>query len=118
MNLIYDKILKYSIEKWDANDTFEMKYHKAMRRSSCSRSLNKAENNIFPWIPESEKDWEQTIDEDLPMHSLENNRNVIVIPADKSSSIALWDRLIYLEETVSKIFNVQIKFILFRTYSF
>ena len=32
------------------------------------------------------------------MHSLENDRNVIIKPEDKGSSIVLWDRLNYLTE--------------------
>ena len=32
------------------------------------------------------------------MRSLENDRNIITKPADKGSSIAVWDRLNYLAE--------------------
>ena len=32
MKLIYDKIFNNSLEKRDANDTLEMKHHKAIRR--------------------------------------------------------------------------------------
>ena len=49
-------------------------------------------------IPEREKDYNLPKDEYLAMHSLENDRNVVIKPADKGSSIVVWDRLDYLAE--------------------
>ena len=40
-------------------------------------------------IPEREKDYDLTKDEQLAMRSLENDRNVITKPADKVSSIVV-----------------------------
>ena len=37
------------------------------------------------------------------MHSLENDRNVVTKPADKGSSIIVWDRLDYLEEVEKQL---------------
>ena len=49
-------------------------------------------------MPEREKDNYLTKDEYLGMRNLENDRNVIITPEDKGSSIAVWDRLNYLAE--------------------
>ena len=46
-------------------------------------------------IPEREKDYNLTKDEYLAMRSLENDRNVIIKPADKGSSNVVWDKLDY-----------------------
>ena len=53
-------------------------------------------------IPEREKDYYLTKDEQLAMRSLENDRNVITKPADKGLSIVVWDRLNYLAEAENK----------------
>ena len=41
-------------------------------------------------IPERVKDYNLTKDEYLAMRSLENDRNVVIKPADKGSSIVVW----------------------------
>ena len=51
--------------------------------------LNKTEKDIFPLISEREKDYNLPKDEYLAMRSLENDRNVIIKPADKGSSIVV-----------------------------
>ena len=56
---------------------------------------SKTEKDIFSLIPEREKDCNLTKDEYLPMGSLENDRNVIIKPADKGSFIVVWGRLDY-----------------------
>ena len=58
--------------------------------------LNKTENDIFSLIPEREKDYNLTKDEYLAMRR--NDRNVLIKPADKESSIVEWDRVDYLAE--------------------
>ena len=65
--------------------------------------LNKTEKDIFSLIPEREKDYNLTRDENLAMRSLENDRNVIIKIADKGSSIVVWDRLDYLTEAEKQI---------------
>ena len=60
--------------------------------------LNKSEKNIFSLTPEREKDYNLTKNEDLAMSSLENDEHIIIKPADKWSSIVVWDRLDYLSE--------------------
>ena len=37
------------------------------------------------------------------MRSLENDRNVIIKPADKGSSIVVWDKLVYLAEAEKQL---------------
>ena len=54
-------------------------------------------------IPESEKDYNLTKDEYLAMHILQNDENVIIRPADKESSIAVWERLDYLAEAEKQL---------------
>ena len=60
---------------------------------SCFRCFfkhfKKTEKDIFSLIPEREKDYYLTKDEQLAMRSLENDRNVITKPADKVSSIVV-----------------------------
>ena len=51
--------------------------------------LNKTEKDIFSLIPEREKDYNLTKYEYLAMGSLENDRNVMIKPADKGSSIVV-----------------------------
>ena len=65
--------------------------------------LNKTEKDIFSLIPEREKDYNLTKDEYLAMRSLENNRNVIIKPVDKESSIVVWDKLDYLAEAEKQL---------------
>ena len=55
--------------------------------------LNKTEKDIFSLAPEREKDYNLTKDENLAMRSLENDGNVIIKPADKGSSIVVWERV-------------------------
>ena len=57
--------------------------------------LNKTKKDIFYLIPGREKDYNLTKDEYLAMRSLENDRNVIIKPADKGSSNVVWDKLDY-----------------------
>ena len=54
-------------------------------------------------IPEREKEYNLNKDEYLAMCSLENDKNVIIKPADKGSSIAVWDRLDYLAEAEEQL---------------
>ena len=54
-------------------------------------------------ITEREKDYNLIKDEYLAMRSLENDRNVIIKPLDKGSSIAVWDRLDYLAENEKQL---------------
>ena len=49
--------------------------------------LSKTEKDIFSLISEREKDYNLTKDDYLAVRSLENDRNVIIKPADKGSSI-------------------------------
>ena len=65
--------------------------------------LSKTEKDIFSLIPEREKDYNLTKDEYLAMRSLENNRNVIIKPVDKESSIVVWDKLDYLAEAEKQL---------------
>ena len=65
--------------------------------------LKKTEKDIFSLIPEREKDYNLTRDEYLAMRSLENDRNVIIKPADQGSSIVVWDRLDYLAEAEKQL---------------
>ena len=51
--------------------------------------LNKTEKDIFSLIPEREKGYSLTKDEYLAMPTFENDRNVIIKPADKGSSIVV-----------------------------
>ena len=61
--------------------------------------LNKTET----LIPEREKDYNLTRDEYLAMRSLENDKNVLIKPADQGSSIVVWDRLDYLAEAEKQL---------------
>ena len=70
--------------------------------------LNKTEKDIFSLIPEREKDDNLPKDEYLAMRSLENDRNVIIKPADKGSSIVVWGRLDYLAEAKKQLSNSNI----------
>ena len=54
-------------------------------------------------ITEREKDYNLIKDEYLAMRSLENDRNVIIKPADKGSSIVEWDRLHYLPKSEKQL---------------
>ena len=54
-------------------------------------------------IPERNKDYNLPKDEYLAMHSLENDRNIIIKPVDKGSSIVVWDRLDYLAEAEKQL---------------
>ena len=65
--------------------------------------LNETEKDVFSLIPEREKDYNLPKDEYLAMHSLENDRNVIIKPADKGSSIVVWDGLDYLAEAEKQL---------------
>ena len=68
--------------------------------------LNKTEKDIFSLITERdrrEKDYNLTKDEYLAMRSLENDRKVIIKPADKGSSILVPDRRDYLAETEKQL---------------
>ena len=69
-----------------------------MKGHPALEALNKTEKYIFSLIAEREKDYNLTKDEYLAMGSLENDRNVIIKPADKGSSIIVWDRIDYLAE--------------------
>ena len=71
--------------------------------SALEAFLNKTGKYIFSLIPEREKDYSLTKDEYLAMRSLANDRNVIIKPADKWSSIVVWDRLDYLEEAEKQL---------------
>ena len=57
----------------------------------------------FFFIPERENEYNLTRDGHLAMRSLENDRNVIIKPADKGSSIVFWDSLYYLEEAEKQL---------------
>ena len=59
-------------------------------------------------IPEREKDYNLHKDEYLAKRSLENDRNVIIKPADKELSIVVWDRLDYLAETEKQLIDSNI----------
>ena len=65
--------------------------------------LNKTEKDIFSLILERVKDYNLTKDEYLAMRNLENDRNVVIKPADKGSSIVVWDRLNYLAEAEKQL---------------
>ena len=65
--------------------------------------LIKSEKDIFSLTPEREKDYNLTKNEDLAMRSLENDEHVIIKPADKWSSIVVWDRLDYLAEAEKQL---------------
>ena len=54
-------------------------------------------------MPEREKDYNLSEDEYVVMCSLENDRNVIIKPADKGSSIVVWDRLDYFAEAEKQL---------------
>ena len=71
--------------------------------SALEAFLNKTGKYIFSLIPEREKDYSLTKDEYLAMRSLANDRNVIIKPADKWSSIVVWDRLDYLAEAEKQL---------------
>ena len=71
--------------------------------SALEAFLNKTEKYIFSLIPEREKDYSLTKDEYLAMRSLANDRNIIIKPADKWSSIVVWDRLDYLAEAEKQL---------------
>ena len=71
--------------------------------SALEAFLNKTEKYIFFLTPEREKDYSLTKDEYLAMRSLANDRNVIIKPADKWSSIVVWDRLDYLAEAEKQL---------------
>ena len=71
--------------------------------SSLEAFLYKIEKTQFFLIPESEKDYNLTKDEYLAMHILQNDENVIIRPADKESSIAVWERLDYLAEAEKQL---------------
>ena len=64
--------------------------------------LSKTEKDIFSLIPERE-DCNLHKDEYLAMRSLENDRNVIIKPADKEYSIVVCDRLDYLAEAEKQL---------------
>ena len=60
--------------------------------------ISKVKKDIFSVFPEHLKKF--TLDrEDYPtMHSLQNNRSVIIKPADKGSVVVVWDRQDYLKK--------------------
>ena len=65
--------------------------------------LNKTEKDIFSLTAEREKDYNLTKVENLAMRSLKNDEHVIIKPADKGSSIVVWDRLDYLAEAEKQV---------------
>ena len=54
-------------------------------------------------LPERKKDYNLTKDEYLAIYILENERIFIIKPADKESSIVVWDRLDYLAEAETQL---------------
>ena len=120
MRLICDEIFGSFLQKWDANDTWdanelpqnneEISRFKVKSRWNLPKGhpgleafLSKTEKGIFSLIPERNKDYNLPKDEYLAMHSLENDRNIIIKPVDKGSSIVVWDRLDYLAEAEKQL---------------
>ena len=60
--------------------------------------LNKVKEDIFSVLPGRPKKFNLNREEYLTMRSLQNDRSVIIKPADKGSAVVVWDRQDYLKE--------------------
>ena len=56
--------------------------------------LSKVKGDIFSVLPRYPKKFNLNREEYLTMRSLQNDRSVIIKPADKGSAVAVWDRRI------------------------
>ena len=60
--------------------------------------LSKVREDIFSVLPGYHKKFNLNREEYLTMRSLQNDRSVIIKPADKGSAVVVWDRQDYLKE--------------------
>ena len=60
--------------------------------------LNKVKEDIFSVLPGRPKKFNLNREEYLTMRSLQNDRSVIIKPANKGSAVVVWDRQDYLKE--------------------
>ena len=60
--------------------------------------LSQAEKNILLILPGKATNYNLSKEEYLTIRSLQNHRSVVVKPADKESTVVVWDRTDYLKE--------------------
>ena len=65
--------------------------------------LSKVKEDIFSVLPGHPKKFNLNREEYLSMRSLQNDRSIIIKPADKGSAVVVWDRQDYLKETERKL---------------
>ena len=65
--------------------------------------LSKVKEDIFSVLPGHPKKFNLSKAEYLTMRSLQNDRSIIIKPADKGSAVVVWDRQGYLKETEQQL---------------
>ena len=63
----------------------------------------KVKEDIFSVLPGHPKKFNLNREEYLTMRSLQNDRSVIIKPADKGSAVVVWDRQDYLKEAEQQL---------------
>ena len=81
--------------------TFKLKTKRNPPKDSSDLELflNKVKEDIFLVLSGHPKNFNFNREEYLPMRSLQNDRSVLIKPADKGSAVVVWDRQDYLKET-------------------
>ena len=67
--------------------------------------LNKTEQNFFSVSTGKAEQLNLTREEYLTMRNIQEDRNVIIKPADKGSAVVIWDRNDYLKEAKKQLSN-------------
>ena len=65
--------------------------------------LNKTEQNLFSVLLGKTEEFNLSREEYLTMRNLEDDRNVIIKPADKGSAVVIWDQNGYLKEAEKQL---------------
>ena len=80
--------------------TFKLKTKRNPPKDSSDLELflNKVKEDIFLVLSGHPKNFNFNREEYLPMRSLQNDRSVLIKPADKGSAVVVWDRQDYLKK--------------------
>ena len=65
--------------------------------------LSWTEKDLFSLLPGKATNYNMSKEEYLTMRSLQNDRSVVIKPADKGSAVVVWDRADYLKEAQKQL---------------
>ena len=115
MKPTYKEILMTLLGKWDFRNKsgdissevstykHESTWNNPKDLPALELFLSKVKEDINSLFPGHPKKFSFNRGGDLTMRSLQNNRSVIIKPADKDSSVVVWDRLDYFKEAEQQL---------------